>query len=226
VERSTREPSTDLPGVPVHADDVHRIIEAVGGPVDLMASSGGAVVALELAAAHPEDVRTVVAHEPPLAAVLPDREAMTAAMQGIHDAYQAKGFGAGMARFIAVIMATGELTEDFVNQPDPDPAMFGLPTEDDGSRDDLMLGVNMLTLPPYEPSFETLKAGSPRVLIAVGEDTGEEMTGRAARAAAARLDADPVVFPGGHGGFGGGEYGQPADKPVEFAARLREVLAG
>jgi len=227
VERSTRKPNTDLPGVAAHADDVHRIIEAVGGaPVDLLGSSGGAVVALEHAATYPEDVRTVIGHEPPLASVLPDREAVTAAMKGIHDTYQAKGFGAGMAKFITVVMATGEFTMDKVNQPDPDPAMFGMPTEDDGSRDDLMLGVNMLVLPPYEPRYETLKTGGPRVLIAVGADTGEEMTGRAARGTAALLGSEPVVFPGGHGGFGGGEYGQPADKPVEFAARLREVLAG
>ena len=49
---------------------------------------------------------------------------------------------------------------------------------------------------------------------------------RAARATAALRGAEPVVFPGGHGGFSGGEYGQPADKPGEFAATLREGLAG
>ncbi|MFD7023025.1 alpha/beta fold hydrolase [Promicromonospora sukumoe] len=225
VERSTRT-GDDLPVIEHHADDVHRIIEAVGGgPVDLFASSGGAVVALELAATHPEDVRTVVAHEPPLPGVLPDRDAVVAAMADVHDTYQAKGFGAGMAKFIALVMATGEIPADYTDQADPDPAMFGMPTEDDGTRTDLMLGVNMLTLPRYEPAWAALKAGAPEVLVAVGEDTGEEITGRAARATAARLDAEALVFPGGHGGFSGGEYGQPADKPVEFAARLREVLA-
>ena len=51
----------------VHADDLHRLIQAIGGPVDLFASSGGAVNALALVSKHPEDVRTLVAHEPPLA---------------------------------------------------------------------------------------------------------------------------------------------------------------
>ncbi|MFD2792700.1 alpha/beta fold hydrolase [Promicromonospora vindobonensis] len=229
VERSTRDLGTETepPGIATHADDVHRIISAVGGgPVDLFASSGGAVVALELAATHPADVRTVIAHEPPLASVLPDRDAMVAAMTGMHDTYQAKGFGAAMAKFIALVSHQGEITEAYLAQPDPDPAMFGLPTEDDGARDDLMLGVNMLVLPPYEPGYETIAAGTPRVVIAVGEDTGEAMTGRAARGTAARLGTEAVVFPGGHGGFSGGEYGQPADKPEEFGARLREVLAG
>jgi pimeloyl-ACP methyl ester carboxylesterase len=67
-----------------HADDLHRVIEALGsGPVDLFASSGGAVNALALVARHPEDVRTLVAHEPPTAQVLPDREEAMAATTGI-----------------------------------------------------------------------------------------------------------------------------------------------
>lgn len=229
VERSTRDLSTEaeLPGIATHADDVHRVIAAVGGgPVDLFASSGGAVVALELAASHPADVRTVVAHEPPLPSVLPDRDAMVAAMTDMHDTYQAKGFGAAMAKFIAMVMYQGEVTADHLTRPAPDPAMFGLPTEDDGARDDLMLGVNMIVLPPYEPRYESLVADGPRLVIGVGEDTGDAMTGRSARGVAERLGSEAVVFPGGHGGFSGGEYGQPADKPVEFAARLREVLAG
>lgn len=226
VERSTREPGAD-PDVAVHAHDVHRVVAAVGGgPVDLLGSSGGAVVALELAAAFPGDVRTVVAHEPPLAAVLPDRDAMVAAMTDIHDTYQTRGFGAAMAKFITLVMVEGELTPEYAGRPDPDPALFGLPTGDDGSRDDLMLGVNMRVLPPYEPPYDTLRGGTPRVLVAVGAETGEQMTGRSARAVAALLGSEPVVFPGGHGGFSGGEYGQPADKPVEFAERLREVLGG
>jgi pimeloyl-ACP methyl ester carboxylesterase len=229
VERSTRDlgAETEPPGIATHADDVHRIIGAIGGgPVDLFASSGGAIVALELTATHPADVRTVVAHEPPLVSVLPDRDAVVDTMTGIHETYLAKGFGAAMAKFIALVSYQGEITQDYLSQPDPDPAMFGLPAEDDGARGDLMLGVNMLVLPPYEPSYETIAAGTPRVVIAVGEDTGEAVTGRAARGAAGRLGTEAVVFPGGHGGFSGGEYGQPADKPVEFAAKLREVLAG
>ena len=50
----------------VQAGDVHRLIaELGGGPVDLFASSGGAITALALVAAYPDDVRTLVAHEPP-----------------------------------------------------------------------------------------------------------------------------------------------------------------
>ena len=51
------------------------MIEALGaGPVELFASSGGAVTALALVTAHPDDVSTLVAHEPPMIPVLPDAD--------------------------------------------------------------------------------------------------------------------------------------------------------
>ena len=72
-----------------HADDLHRLIGALdAGPVDIFASSGGAVNALALVARHPEQVRTLVAHEPPAAQELPDREPALAACEGIHETYQ------------------------------------------------------------------------------------------------------------------------------------------
>ena len=96
VERSTKADPASQSTPEQHADDLHRIIAELGvGPVDLFASSGGAVNALALVAKHPEQVRTLVAHEPPLASILPDREGALAATQAIHDTYQRSGFGAG-----------------------------------------------------------------------------------------------------------------------------------
>ena len=72
VERSTKDDPTSQSTPEQHADDVHRIIQALGlGPVDLFASSGGAVNALALVAAHPDDVHTLVAHEPPAGGARP-----------------------------------------------------------------------------------------------------------------------------------------------------------
>ena len=58
--------------------------------MDLFASSGGAVNALALVAKHPEDVRTLIAHEPPLASILPDREGAMALTQAVADTYRAR----------------------------------------------------------------------------------------------------------------------------------------
>ena len=80
AERSERTDPTSPSTPDDHADDLHRLIQALGaGPVDLFASSGGAVNALALVARHPEDVGTLVAHEPPLASILPDRDAARSA---------------------------------------------------------------------------------------------------------------------------------------------------
>ncbi len=225
VDRSTKADPASPSTPQQHADDLHRIIDALGaGPVDLFASSGGAVNALALVAAHPEQVRTLVAHEPPLASILPDREGAMAVTEAIHDTYERSGFGAGMARFIAAVSHKGPMTVDDAAQPGPDPAMFGLPTQDDGSRTDALLGQNIISCTHYEPDVEALRAASTRIVLASGIESEGTMASRGAFAVAERLGTEPVIFPSNHGGFLGGEYGQTGD-PDGFAAKLREVLA-
>ncbi len=224
VERSEKvDPSS--PSTPEqHADDLHRLVGALGsGPIDLFASSGGAVNALAFVAAHPEQVRTLVAHEPPLASIVPDREGALAVCQAVSDTYQRSGFGAGMAHFITVVSHTGPMTMEFAQRPAPNPAMFGMPANDDGSRTDPLLGQNILTSTAYEPDFDALRAASTRIVVGVGAESEGELARRGGEAAAQRLGTEPVIFPSGHGGFLGNEYGQPGD-PAGFAAKLREVL--
>ena len=207
-----------------HADDVHQIIQELGGgPVDLFASSGGAVNALALVARYPEDVVTLVAHEPPLPAVLPDRDVAIAAARAVNETYMRSGWGAGMAHFIAVVSHQGEFPDDFAQQPPPDPQMFGMPADDDGSRTDPLLGLALVGSIGYEPDFEALRAASTRIIMAAGNEEGT-MANRGAYGVADRLGTTVVVFPSGHGGFLGGEYGQMGE-PDAFAAKLREVLA-
>lgn len=224
-ERSTRTDGASQNTVEEHADDLHRLIAALeAGPVDLFASSGGAVNALALVATHPEQVRTLVAHEPPDAAVLPDAEQALAACRDIHDTYMRKGMGASMAKFLALVMHLGEIPADYADRPDPDPAMFGMPTEDDGSRNDPLLGLNVPSINAYLPEFDALRSASSRIVLAAGVDSAGTLANRGAFAVAERLGTQPVTFPGGHDGFLGGEYGQTGE-PDAFAAKLREVLS-
>jgi hypothetical protein len=174
-------------------------------------------------AAHPEQVRTLVAHEPPLAGILPDRQWALAASTAVADAYQEDGFGAGMARFIGVVSHRGPFGPADLSGPAPDPAMFGLPTEDDGTRNDPLLGQNMISCTHYEPDFDALRAASTRIVLAAGVESDGQLAARGAFAVAERLGTEPVRFPSDHGGFLGGEYGQAGD-PDAFAAKLREVL--
>jgi len=207
-----------------HADDLHRLISAVdAGPVDIFASSGGAVNALVLVAKHPEQVRTLVAHEPPAFSALPDRDTVLAACVDIHQTYQRSGFGPAMAKFIALASQQGPIPADYASRPAPDPAAFGLPAEDDGSRNDPLVGQNMISCPHYEHDFGALRAASTRIVVGVGEESGQTVTGRSSVAVAERLGTAPVTFPGGHDGFLGGEYGGMG-KPDAFAATLHTLL--
>jgi pimeloyl-ACP methyl ester carboxylesterase len=207
-----------------HADDLHRVISALGaGPVDLFATSGGAVNALALVAEHPEDVRILVAHEPPAAQVLPDREAALAATDDIRATYDRAGLGPAMAKFIALVGLKGPVPADFAETVNPDPATFGLPAEDDGSRTDALLGQNLITCTHHEHDFDALRAASTRIVVAVGAESEGEMAHRGGLAVAERLGTEPVTFPSNHAGFLGGEFGFKGD-PDAFAITLREVL--
>ncbi|MBM7494670.1 pimeloyl-ACP methyl ester carboxylesterase [Micromonospora luteifusca] len=206
------------------AADLHLLVEALGaGPVEVLGSSGGAVTGLELVATYPGDVVTLVAHEPPINAVLPDASAAERARADFYEAYQAKGTGAGMAAFIAMTSWQGEFTDAYFGQPVPDPATFGLSTKDDGTRDDPLLSDLSWAISDYRPDASRLTAAPTRIVIAVGEESAGTYTARTALGLAALLRQEAVVFPSHHGGFMGGEFGY-AGKPEEFAARLREVL--
>jgi pimeloyl-ACP methyl ester carboxylesterase len=222
--RSTRKDG-GVENVPtVQADDVHAVIEALGaGPVEMFASSGGAVTAFALVAAYPDDVTILVAHEPPLIPVLPDAAAAERARAGFRDAYEAKGWGAGMATFIAMTSWRGEFTDEYFTQPAADPTQFGMPTEDDGSRDDPLLSDRSCAISSYRPDLDALAAAPTRVVTAVGEESQGTFTGRATVATAELLGQQATVFPSHHGGFLGGEFGY-AGQPEAFARKLREVL--
>jgi pimeloyl-ACP methyl ester carboxylesterase len=222
--RSTRKDGRVDNTPTVQAEDVHAVIETLGaGPVEVFASSGGAVTALALVTAHPEDVTTLVAHEPPLIAVLPDAAAAERARAGVREAYEAGGRVAGMAAFIAMTSWRGEFTEEYFAQPAPDPAQFGMTAEDDGSRDDPLLSDRSWAVTDYRPDVDALTAAPTRIVIAVGEESVDTFTGRTAVATALLLGQQATVFPSHHGGFMGGEFGY-AGQPEAFARKLREVL--
>ncbi len=227
--RGTERSTAHDPAAPITpetaAEDLHAIVMAIGGPVDVFASSGGAVNGLAWVATYPKDVRTLVAHEPPLASQVPDREHALAATRAMHETYMQSGFGPAMAQFIAVVSHQGLFTAEIAAAPPPDPRMFGMPTEDDGNRTDLMFAHQMRWLVSYEPDYDALLRASTRIVLGAGVESEGLLASRGAFAVAERLGTEVVMFPGDHGAFMGGEYGQPSGEHEAFAAKLREVLA-
>ncbi len=151
VGRSPKDDQTAQSTPEQHADDLHRVISDFGGgPVDLFASSGGAVNALALVAAHPADVRVLVAHEPPIATVLPDGETVMAANRDIRDTYRKSGFGAGHGQVHRAWSCSrrnpGRLLRAGPRRIRP---CSGCRAADGGAQGDPLLDQNMLTCSAY-----------------------------------------------------------------------------
>ncbi|HEX4579273.1 MAG TPA: alpha/beta hydrolase [Candidatus Dormibacteraeota bacterium] len=223
--RSTRKDGR-VDNVPTtQAHDVHAVIDALGaGPVEMFASSGGAVTALALVAAHPHDVTVLVAHEPPITSVLRDAASADRALAGFRNAYATRGWGAGMAAFIAMASWRGEFTDEYFAQPAADPGQFGMPSDDDGSRDDPLLSDRSDAVSSYRLDVEAVAAAPTRIVMAVGEESAGTFAARASEATAALLGQQATVFPSHHGGFAGGDSPY-AGQPEAFASTLRAVLS-
>lgn len=211
----------------IEADDLALLIDAVGaGPADVFATSGGAVAGLALAVRHPDRVRILVAHEPPVTELLPDAGHVRAAVDDIEDTYRSAGSGAAWGGFISLVVYSGLLTDAGVppvSWPppgqevagDPEPPPPAPPVK--AQADDELFFLRMLKpFTRYVPDVDALRSGTPRILVAVGGASGEELARRSTLALADRLGQEPATLPGDHAGF-------MAD-PDGFARALRQVL--
>jgi len=207
-------PVNDERIVEIFADDVHRLLAAITNePAFVFASSGGAVIALELVAQHPEQVRTLVAHEPPATVLLPDPAGQRAAMEEIVQTYRTAGIGPAMQKFMVQTRIRSGPPPPPTGEPTPEmrEAMARMQR-----NMDFWLGHYFLAIAAYEPDFDALKAGPSRVVAGVGEASRGELANEGGLSLAKQLGTEAAVFPGAHGGF---ESNAP-----EFAARLREVF--
>jgi len=191
------------------ADDVRRVLEAVGdGPAHVFGSSGGAITGLALVARYPGRVHTLVAHEPPLALLLPEADDAPSRMHNIYDTYRDSGTGAAWARFFTFTgMSPPPQGDDAV--PEPSAEMV--------ATSERFFGHGLLPIALYQPDFSALQGGPARVVVAGGTTSKGEFPQRTAAALAERLGTPLIDFPGGHGGF--------ASDAREFAALLRLTLA-
>jgi pimeloyl-ACP methyl ester carboxylesterase len=203
----------------VQADDAAALIGALGGgPAYVFGTSGGAQIGLNLAVRHPDLVRMLVAHEPPTIMLLDDPSQALAAGQALHETYRRDGVDAAMQKFFA----DNGLVEE-AGQGEAPPA-FEMPPEAAetfarvSSNFEYWLAHGMMPLSLYRPDVDALRAGKPRVVVAIGEQSGGQPIAAMGMALAEKLGTEPVVFPGDHMGFE--TFAQP------FATTLHEALGG
>ena len=193
------------------ADDVRRVLEATVGKVaaHVFGSSGGAVTGLALVARYPDYVRTLIAHEAPLALLLPEAERAPARFHEIYETFSEKGIGAAWVAFCSF---TGLTMVPPAAPADPQP-----PSAEEVATSTRFFEHGLLPIALYQPDLAALKAMSTRLIVAGGTTSKGEFPQRAAVALAKRLGTPLMNFPGGHVGF--------LTDPVEFASALIRALA-
>lgn len=195
----------------LRADDLARLITHLdaGPAAAVLGSSGGAVSALALVQAHPEQVHTVIAHEPPFNDLLDDRQARHAAVQDIIATYLSGDRVGAWRKFLAnanITLPEPVVQEMFGNEPGPQVAA----NETHWFRHELRATTR------WQPDLAALRAAKARIVVGIGEESRGQHCDRVSTALAAALGIKPTMFPGGHTGF--------VETPDAFATRLREVL--
>ncbi|TXR57305.1 alpha/beta hydrolase [Quadrisphaera setariae] len=205
------------------ADDVAALLEAVAGPdarADVFGSSGGAVTGLAFAARHPQRLRVLVAHEPPLFGVLPDAAERRADAERIVATLHEQGVWPAMGAFMA--LAGFEAPEGGDTSHDPQPPAD--PTGQHVAAMTRMIGKGLLPVCGYDVDLDALRAAEAsgaRVVLAAGRESGRQLARRGAEGLAARLDREAAMVTGGHVDWVPWMGGDPE----RFARQLRALLA-
>src|ERR1019366_242039 len=191
---SSREDTTQDVTPERQADDGHRPPSALGGePAHVFGSSGGAVVGLALVTAHPGQVRTLVAHEPPVVELLPDSAQVRAQIEDIYDTYRADGAEKAMRKFMAHTGfgdAPGQEADATRWETSPE-EMARVPVTNEKFLAHLIRPTTR-----YRPDIVALRAASTRVVVADGATSKGQLANRTAVALAGQLGTTVVDFPG------------------------------
>jgi len=199
IGNSSREDTSEDVTPAQQADDVHRLLSALGGePADLFGSSGGAVVGLALVTAHPEQVRTLVAHEPPVVELLPDAAQLRAQIDDIYDTHRVEGADKAMQKFMAHAgLGAGPAQQADAPRWEPSPEQLARMR----ATTEHFLAHLLRPTTRYRPDIQALRAASTRIVVAGGATSKGQLANRTAVALADQLGTTVVDFPGDHGGF-------------------------
>ncbi|MFI2652187.1 alpha/beta fold hydrolase [Micromonospora fulviviridis] len=199
----------------VDAWDARHLIDHVcDQPADVFGTCSGAIVALALLQTQPRRVRTLVAHEPPLASVLPDAPHWLRFYEELYATYRDNGIDAAKEMFRDHVGLEGE------TRP---PEGFQLPPQ---QLQELLarLRRNQVfwfehetrSFPAFRPDLAALRRYANRLVLAGGTTSQEQYAYRPNRELARLLGLAVVHFPGGHLGH--------ITHPLEFAETLLDVL--
>jgi pimeloyl-ACP methyl ester carboxylesterase len=197
--------------VATHSEDASRLLAAVTSePALVFGSSLGAVLGLDLVSRHPEQIRLLVAHEPPVTGLLPEPERSQASQeqQAVEDLYRREGIAAAMRKFVMVAGIRFDDREPDVPIPQPGPERI--------ANLEFFLTHDAPAIHRYRLDLPALRSAAARIVPAAGASS-RAFPRHCAQALAAELGRPLAEFPGGHSGF--------MLRPQAFATQLRETLA-
>lgn len=202
LDDPTRDPAITIA---THSEDVHRILAALGAaPALVFGSSIGAVIGLDLLIRHPEDVRVLIAHEPPIPALAADDDKAEPSLARI---YERTGDADETIRRFAASLTRANLTALVSERRD---------SESRTRNNEFFLRNDAPAVGQYELDLDALKALASRLIVVGGRDGREFSPYASASRLATMLGTGMTEFPGNHAGF--------AIYPAEFARSMRRAL--
>jgi pimeloyl-ACP methyl ester carboxylesterase len=207
LSRSTLDDPEEHPRIQTHSDDVHRLLAQVTAePAFVLGTSLGALIALDLASRHPEQVRLLIAHEAPVRQLLPPTQRADA--ERVQRAIERGPRGPEWAEVMRKIAVNHADREPGVEIPTPTPQAI--------ANSEFFRQRDAPAAHQYELDVYRLRAAATQIVAAGGEKSKHAFPYRSMRALAELLEIKFVEFPGDHAGF--------ATRPEAFAAKLAAIL--
>lgn len=192
------------------ADDVRRLLEHLTDqPATVFGSSSGAIVALEVISNHPEQVKTLVAHEPPVVKLLPDAARWLAFFDGVYNTYRTDGIPKAMQQFASTVLGSADHQQ-------VERAMGEHTNEYAMANATYWMEHELRQYPRVELDLDALATHERQVVLAGGRNSQDQMTYQPNKILAQKLGLDLFDMPGGHLGF--------MTSPAEFARELIDTL--
>lgn len=197
-----------------HADDVHRLLlEVTDDPAFVLGCSLGASIGFHLAVDHPEQIATLVAHEPVTPRLLPAdqrarHERELAEIQHLHRRHGLRATFEAVAEVLGIDPAN----------PDAEPGLTPQPMTPQRVRDfDFFVEHDFTAVLHDTLDLSALATTPAHVVPAVGLTTPRTVFDRQCATALSALRGVPVrEFPGGHNGN--------TTHPASYATTLRTAL--
>ncbi|HCL5253442.1 TPA: alpha/beta hydrolase [Salmonella enterica] len=184
--------------------DAAAVIRATGlGPAYVFGNSAGANIALKLTQDHPQLVRALVDHEPPITDFLPQPEAAQwrEFFNRVYDTWLSEDGAAAMRLFASTFVGLQ------LNAAAPG---------DQGGDFERFLAHEFQFINSFVPDLEALRRGGVPMVTAAGRDSGDAFYAQTARELARQLPCPCIEVSGHHLSY--------ASDPVVFARELHDIL--